>query len=80
MLSRLENGRRVAGLNQCRKAVKKGQAAAMFIAEDVESRIRQSLLELCAEHGVEVVFVPTMSELGRACGIEVGTSAAVLLK
>jgi large subunit ribosomal protein L7A len=80
MISRLENGRRVAGINQCRKAVKKGTAAVMFIAEDVEDRIKQSLLELCAEHGVDVVSVPTMGELGRACGIEVGTSAAVLLK
>jgi len=80
MLSRLENGRRVAGINQCRKAVKKGEAAVMYIAEDVESRIKQSLLQLCSEHGVEVVMVPTMSELGKACGIEIGTSAAVLLK
>jgi len=80
MLSRLENGRKLAGINQCRKAVKKGEAAALFIAEDVENRVRLSLMELCAEHGVETVTVPTMRELGKACGIEVGAAAAVLLK
>lgn len=80
MLSRLENGRKLAGINQCRKAVKNGEAAALFIAEDVENRVRLSLMELCAEHGVEAVTVPTMRELGKACGIEVGAAAAVVLK
>jgi len=80
MLSRLENGRKLAGINQSRKAVTKGEAAVMFIAEDAENRVRLSLMELCAGHGVETVPVPTMKELGRACGIEVGTAAAVVLK
>ncbi len=80
MLSELKNGKKLVGLNQCRKAVNNGSAAAVFIAEDSENRIRLSLLDLCRANGVETVFVPTMKELGSACGIEVGAAAAVLLK
>ena len=80
MLSKLKTGKKLVGINQCRKAVKDGSALTVFLAEDAENRIRLSLLELCKEQNVEVVSVSTLKELGEACGIEVGAAAAVLLK
>ena len=80
MLSKLKMGKKLVGLNQCRKAVKDNNAAVVFIAEDTEQRIKLSLLELCSANNVETVSVPTMRELGEACGIAVGAAAAVLIK
>ncbi len=80
MLSRLKTGKKLVGINQCRKAVKDGSALTVFLAEDAENRIRLSLLDLCRTESVEVVSVSTMKELGEACAIEVGAAAAVLLK
>ena len=80
VLSRLNSGKKLVGINQCRKSVKDGSALTVFLAQDAESRIKLSLLDLCRAQNVEVVSVPTMKELGEACGIEVGAAAAVLLK
>lgn len=80
MLSKLKTGKKLVGLNQCRKAVSENRASAVFIAEDVQQRLRLSLIELCEANNVETISVPTMKELGLACGIEVGAAAAVLLK
>ncbi|NLO46836.1 MAG: 50S ribosomal protein L7Ae-like protein [Clostridiales bacterium] len=79
MLSRLRTGDKLVGVNQARKAVIKGTAKAVFIAEDAERRIVNSIRELCESNDIEVVPVPTMKELGEACGINVGAAAAVLL-
>jgi len=80
VLSKLKTGKKLVGLKQCRNAVNDGSASVVFIAEDAEYRIRLSLLELCKTNNVETVAVPTMKDLGAACGIEVGAAAAVLLK
>lgn len=80
LLSELKTGKKAVGINQCRKAVTEGKASVVFFAEDAEQRLKLSLIELCASSGVKTETVPTMKELGLACGIEVGASAAVLLK
>lgn len=80
MLSRLKSGKKLVGLNQCKKAVKGGNAAVVYVAEDADNRIKLSLLDLCKANNVETFLVPTMKELGQACDIEVGAAAAVLLK
>jgi large subunit ribosomal protein L7A len=80
MLSMLKTGEKLVGINQARKAVMKGKAKAVFIAEDAEHRIVQPVRELCTGADVEIVRVPTMKELGEACGIEVGAAVAVLLR
>ena len=79
MLSRLKTGDKLVGVNQVRKAVIKGTAKAVFIAEDSERRIVISIRELCESNDVEIIPVSTMKELGKACGIDVGAAAAVLL-
>ena len=45
-----------------------------------DERVTQPLLDLASEIGVQVVHVPTMQELGKACSIEVGAAAAAVLK
>ena len=51
-----------------------------FLADDADERVTQPLLDLASEIGVQVVHVPTMQELGKACSIEVGAAAAAVLK
>jgi ribosomal protein L7Ae-like RNA K-turn-binding protein len=35
---------------------------------------------MCSEKGIMLIFVPTMTEIGIACDINVGAAVAVLLK
>lgn len=68
--------RKIVGLKQTLKAVETGVARVVYIARDADERLTKGLREKCAERGVEVVMVPSMAELGRLCGIEVGAAAA----
>ncbi|MBC7335654.1 MAG: ribosomal L7Ae/L30e/S12e/Gadd45 family protein, partial [Clostridia bacterium] len=56
------------------------QAKVVYVACDAEERVIAPLLALCREKAVEVIRVNSMAELGRACGIEVGSAAAAIIE
>lgn len=68
------------GLKQTQRALEKGIVNRLFIAKDAEPHVLRPVVEWCATHNVERIEVPTMKELGRACGIEVGTAVAAILQ
>lgn len=70
---------RAVGANQTTKAISKGRAQVVFVARDADRRIVEDVLAAAREHGLEVVEIPLMRDLGRACGIAVGASAAAVL-
>ena len=70
----------VTGVKQVTKAVGKGKAVCVFVANDADDRVTRPLRELCAGNGVELVESATMAELGKACSIEVGSAAAAALQ
>ncbi|MFB6152700.1 MAG: 50S ribosomal protein L7Ae [Halodesulfurarchaeum sp.] len=68
------------GTNETTKAVERGNAALVFIAEDVSpEEIVMHLPELADEKGISYVFVETQDEIGHACGLEVGSAAAAIV-
>ena len=69
----------VVGTKQLKKAVKAGRAKVVFLAENADPAVTQPLEELCAANHIQITWVRSMAELGRACGIEVGAAAAALL-
>ena len=66
----------VVGAKQLRKALLAGRARYVFLAQDADPGITEPIEELCREHSVQYTWVPTMTQLGSACGIEVGAAAA----
>lgn len=64
------------GSKQTTKAVKEGAVQLVFLAKDAEAQVTAPLKELCSEHGVEIIYVDSMKELGEACGIQVGSASA----
>lgn len=80
MISRLKKGKRTVGLKQTLKAIQSKKAKKVFIARDADSYVFSRILSKCEEHGVEIVHVESMKELGEACGIDVGAATASLLK
>ncbi|MFB6302086.1 MAG: 50S ribosomal protein L7Ae [Haloferacaceae archaeon] len=68
------------GTNETTKAVERGNADLILVAEDVSpEEIVMHLPELADEKGVPYVFVETQDELGRAAGLEVGSAAAAIV-
>ena len=71
---------KVVGAKQVRRAFQDGRVEKLFLAHDADPRVTQPLGKLAEEAGVPVITVPSMKELGTACGIAVGSAAAALLK
>src|SRR6056297_647345 len=67
------------GTNETTKAVERGNAELVYIAEDVEpEEIVMHLPELCEEKGIAYVFIETQDDVGHAAGLEVGSAAAAV--
>ena len=75
-----KEAKKVVGAKQTVKAVEKGLAGLVVVADDADVRVISPLREMCARAGVAVETVPTMTELGKACGIAVGAAAIAVLK
>src|SRR3972149_8807022 len=64
------------GTNETTKAIEKGIAQLVVIAEDVDpEEIVMHLPALCDEKKIPYVYVPNKVELGRATGIDVSAAA-----
>jgi large subunit ribosomal protein L7Ae len=64
------------GTNETTKAIEKGQALLVVIAEDVQpEEVIMHLPALCEEKRIPYVFIPSKQELGRAVGIDVPSAA-----
>ncbi len=66
----------VVGSKQLRKALASGRALHVFLAENADPAITEPIAAVCVARGVQLTWVSTMADLGRACGIEVGAAAA----
>ncbi len=80
MLDSLNSAKKTIGIRQSQKAVEEGLVKVVFIARDAEERVIKNIKELCEKNLIEIVYVDTMKQLGKACGIEVGAAVACLLK
>ncbi|GAU79696.1 ribosomal L7Ae/L30e/S12e/Gadd45 family protein [Fusibacter sp. 3D3] len=74
------NPKLVIGVKQTTKILTSGHAKVVFIAKDAEQHVVRRIIQLATEQEVEIIFVETMKELGRACNIDVGAATAVIEK
>jgi large subunit ribosomal protein L7A len=79
-IDRLKAVDKVIGAKQTIKAVDKGQVELVYLAEDADWRIVGPIRILCSNKGITIETIPTMSELGKACGIAVGAAAVAVRK
>ena len=66
----------VVGVKQLKKALKNGKANYVFLAENADPAITEPIAALCQLNNVDFAWVRSMTDLGHACGIEVGAAAA----
>jgi len=78
-LSVLSGKRTVVGAKQLRKALSAGQAKRVYLAANADPAITEPLEALCQLNAVDYAWVKSMTDLGHACGIEVGAAAAAAL-
>ena len=66
----------VVGAKQLKKALKNGTAHRVFLACNADPAVTEPIDALCKQNHVDVAWVRSMTDLGHACGIEVGAAAA----
>ncbi len=76
-----QTGKVRKGTNETTKAVERGVAKLVIIAEDVEPpEVVAHLPIICDERSVPYVFVPTRANMGPALGIDVGAAASCIVE
>jgi large subunit ribosomal protein L7Ae len=74
-----DTGKLRRGVNETTKAIERGQAKLVVVAEDVSPpEIVAHLPILSDERNAPCIFVPSKIELGKACGINVPTSSIAI--
>lgn len=78
---KVANGIIRKGTNESTKAVERGEAALVLIAEDVDpAEIVMHLPQLCSEKKVPYLYIKEKVALGKAAGLNVGSAAMAIQK
>ena len=77
--AKIAGNRVIVGAKQIRKALIGGNAVNVFLARNADPAITEPIEELCKTNRVSYAWVKSMTDLGQACGIEVGAAAAATL-
>ena len=76
--SKAANGCR-KGTNEATKAIERGEAKLVIIAEDVDpEEIVLHLPAICTERAIAFLYVASKKDLGNAAGLKVGTAAVAV--
>jgi large subunit ribosomal protein L7Ae len=76
-----DTGKIRRGTNETTKAIERGTAKLVYVAEDVQPpEVVAHLPLLCEERKTTYVFVPSKTRLGQATGLDVGSAAACILE
>ena len=76
MIAEISRYKMVVGAKQLRKALENGRAKRVYLARNADPAITEPIELMCQKYCVHYAWVPTMLDLGKACGIEVGAAAA----
>lgn len=68
------------GTKQTAKALDRGTARVVFVARDAEEHVVRGIVRACQDRSVRLVYVDSMAELGRTCGIEIGAATAAIIE
>lgn len=74
-----DSGEIVKGANEVTKAIERGEAELVVMAQDVQpEEVLAHVPLLCEEKGIPYTYVHSKDELGVSSGLEVSTSAAAV--
>jgi large subunit ribosomal protein L7Ae len=81
LLEKSQKGKVKGGVNEVTKAIERGVAKFVVIAEDVSpAEIVMHLPILCTEKQIPFSYVPTKQDLGQKSGLGVATSAVAIIE
>ncbi len=79
ILAGLHRCKTVVGAKQLKKALQGGRASRVILARNADPVLTEPIFALCTHQGVSCLWVASMADLGKACGIDVGAAAAAVV-
>ncbi len=74
------SGKVKVGVNEVTKAIERGRAKFVIMAEDVDPQeLMIHIPILCAEKKIPFAYCKTKDELGKSAGLKVGTTSLAVL-
>jgi len=70
---------KMVGAKETLKAVERGQAKEVFLAQDADEHVIKPIAQLCQEKKVAATVVESMQKLGKACGIDVKCACVAIV-
>lgn len=72
--------KKAVGSKETLKSIERGQAKVVYVAKNAERRITEPIIRACRARGTPLEEVPSMRELGKACGISVNCASAAIIE
>ncbi len=69
---------KVVGTKQTIKALENDEVLKVYIARDADEKIVQPVIYLCEANNIELLYVESMQQLGKICGIKVKAAVAAI--
>ncbi|MEG1560356.1 MAG: ribosomal L7Ae/L30e/S12e/Gadd45 family protein [Clostridia bacterium] len=66
----------IVGTKQVQKAILASAISKVYLACDVDEKLKNNIQALCLEKNIEIESVSTMLNLGKLCNIDVGAACA----
>jgi len=66
----------IVGTKQTIRALQSNEVIEVIVAKDASGKVTQQVVELAQGLNVPCTYVESKKQLGKACGIDVGTSTA----
>lgn len=71
---------KVVGTKQVLRALKAGELKRIYVANNIDTFLYQKIIRAAEAAGIPAVRVESSLELGRACGLEIASAAAGILR
>lgn len=68
----------IIGTKQTVKAIPKQLVSEVFVALDAETRITEQVILVAQQHDIQIVYVESKVELGKAAGLSVAAAVVAL--
>lgn len=72
--------KKLIGIKQTIKGIKNEIGDILYVAQNADPKLVEPVIKLAKSNEIKIIYVDTMKELGKLCGIEVGAATALILK
>ena len=79
MLNRLKIENKLVGTKQVKRALNGDDVKIVYLAKDADREVVSTIINLCEDKNIDIYYLDTMEELGKACQIDVSAAVAALL-